>query len=201
MSRRLLALGLSCTLAVVGVVIAAPAALAGGGGCAERPSAARGDDVSIGSFCIRPTVLHAKVGDTITWRNRDDFKHVINGANLRWGTFGLRADRSFRQTFDEPGVYPYSCYLHPGMNGAVVVGKVKKPKAVTLGPTRPSAGAAGPASEPAGIRTSEPAGIRDSASGLALMTLVVVLGASSLYAFFRVASRIRRRHPSSPASG
>ncbi|MFN2591131.1 MAG: hypothetical protein ABR518_10245 [Actinomycetota bacterium] len=30
--------------------------------------------------------------------------------------------------FRTAGVFPYTCYLHPGMNGAVVVGGVDAPK-------------------------------------------------------------------------
>ena len=29
---------------------------------------------------------------------------------------------AFTATFDEPGVYPWACWYHPGMTGAIVVG-------------------------------------------------------------------------------
>jgi plastocyanin len=29
--------------------------------------------------------------------------------------------QSFSMTFSEPGVYPFTCNIHPGMNGTVIV--------------------------------------------------------------------------------
>ena len=40
-----------------------------------------------------------------------------------WGTFDdLGTGDRVAYTFDEDGVYVYSCFLHPGMVGAVVAG-------------------------------------------------------------------------------
>jgi hypothetical protein len=55
--------------------------------------------------------------------NRDSYRHVISGAGYRWASDGfMREGEAFAVTFDDDGVYPYQCYLHPGMSGAVVVG-------------------------------------------------------------------------------
>jgi hypothetical protein len=55
--------------------------------------------------------------------NRDSFRHIITSAGVEWSSDGfLRADEAFTATFRKDGVYPYQCYLHPGMAGAVIVG-------------------------------------------------------------------------------
>jgi uncharacterized membrane protein len=51
--------------------------------------------------------------------------HHIAGVAYAWGT---PWERPFQEgdtaefTFSEAGIYPYSCYLHIGMAGAIVVG-------------------------------------------------------------------------------
>lgn len=203
MVRRSWALAFACSL--VAVLVVGHPALAGGGGCGERPTAARGDRVNIRDSCIRPTVLHANPGDEITWKNRDAYKHVVNGANLRWGTFRLRPNGGvFRHSFENPGVYPYSCFLHPGMNGAVVVGEVETPD--SGGPGSPGL-ADGSRDEGEGSLiarvdgTTGSRGARSRVAAVGQMAAVVLLGSASLYALLRIASRRQRPGSSRPSSG
>jgi plastocyanin len=97
-------------------------ALAGGGGCAEITEGT-GTTVELLYSCITPTLLRVDPGETVTFVNRDDYRHVISGAGYSWGSNGnMAADEAFTATFRKNGVYPYQCYLHPGMAGAVIVG-------------------------------------------------------------------------------
>jgi hypothetical protein len=42
---------------------------------------------------------------------------------MQWGTGGdLREGETERILFADPGLYPYTCYYHPGMSGVIVVG-------------------------------------------------------------------------------
>jgi plastocyanin len=110
------------------LISAAPSALAGGGGCHSPATEAKGTAVEIKDACFTPTNLHVQPGDQVTWVNRDSFSHVVAGTGGTWGRFdgmGKGARLTFR--FDHPGVYAYTCFLHPGMNGTVIVGKVKTP--------------------------------------------------------------------------
>lgn len=112
-------------LAVVlaGAALALPTpASAGGGGCAEVTEGT-GTTVEMLYACLTPTLLRVEPGETVTFVNRDSFRHVIAGAGYAWGSNGnMGPDEAFTATFRKDGVYPYQCYLHPGMAGAVIVG-------------------------------------------------------------------------------
>ena len=78
-----------------------------------------------------PTVVRVDAGSTITWTNRDEALHTVTGTDVRsgrpgagsWGSLEeLSQNQTFSHTFNDAGVYPYYCMLHPGMIGAVVVG-------------------------------------------------------------------------------
>lgn len=43
------------------------------------------------------------------------------GADEAFSSGFIEPGQSFSLTFSEPGVYPYTCNIHPGMNGVVVV--------------------------------------------------------------------------------
>ena len=111
------------TLALSAVVLTIPAtATAGGGGCVEVTEGS-GTTVELLDYCIAPTLLRVQPGETVTFVNRDETRHVISSAGYAWGSDGsMRADEAFTATFSENGVYPFQCYLHPGMAGAVIVG-------------------------------------------------------------------------------
>ena len=101
-------------------------ALAGGGGCRERPANpdAVGDAVSMTGYCFAPLVLRVQPGTKVTFRNNDEAVHQVNG--LAWGSSGIISkDALSEQKFDQPGLYPYACILHPGMVGVIVVGDGK----------------------------------------------------------------------------
>ncbi|HEX6580035.1 MAG TPA: plastocyanin/azurin family copper-binding protein [Actinomycetota bacterium] len=98
----------------------------GGGGCGRAVTDADGTSVRIRNFCFGPTVLRVPEGETVTWVNRDDFPHVVLGANAAWGGYGkVRGGGEVGYRFVNSGVYPYVCTYHPGMIGAVVVGNGK----------------------------------------------------------------------------
>jgi hypothetical protein len=85
-----------------------------------------GTQVNIRNFCFGPTILRVPEGETVTWVNRDDFPHVVLGANAAWGGYGkVRGGGEVSYRFVNSGVYPYVCTYHPGMIGAVVVGNGK----------------------------------------------------------------------------
>ena len=101
-------------------------ALAGGGGCHQPPAGteATGDAVFMEGFCFAPTVLRVQPGTKVTFRNNDEAVHQVNGQSWSGGAT-LSKDATTVRSFDEPGLYPYACILHPGMVGVVVVGDGK----------------------------------------------------------------------------
>lgn len=116
------------TLAAMFVAGPAPReALAGGGACYVAPAEreATGDLVRLSTNCFAPTVLRVEAGAEVTFRNDDQMTHHIAGVAMAWGTepgpmLGTGGERKF--TFAEAGTYPYSCYIHVGMSGVIVVG-------------------------------------------------------------------------------
>ncbi|HJS27584.1 MAG TPA: plastocyanin/azurin family copper-binding protein [Actinomycetota bacterium] len=111
------------TFAVSGILLAIPVlASAGGGGCAEVTEGS-GTTVELRDFCITPTLVRVDPGETVTFVNRDGFRHVISGSAYAWSSDGNMApNEAFTATFRRNGIYPYQCFLHPGMAGAVIVG-------------------------------------------------------------------------------
>ena len=53
------------------------------------------------------------------------------------GRDAIEMGESVTHRFGEPGIYPYQCYLHPGMVGAIVVER----EMLGVAPAEPSAGA------------------------------------------------------------
>jgi plastocyanin len=95
-----------------------------GGGCHIPPTTGRGDRVDIADLCFDATVLYVQPGTDVTWTNRDAMTHVVVGVGDSWGDpeISLMQGDTVSYRFDQDGVYPYSCLIHPGMVGAIVVG-------------------------------------------------------------------------------
>jgi plastocyanin len=129
MLRRLLVIAsLSCC-----PILFAPATADAGGGCTEVTSG-RSANVDLKGFCIFPTLIRVPAGTEVTFANRDSVPHVIVGAGFAWGSVDeMQPGDSFSTTFARDGVYPFQCYIHPGMSGAVIVGDANARGAATSG--------------------------------------------------------------------
>ncbi len=115
--------------------------VAAGGGCHNsNPSTdASATAVLIKDCGFAPTVVRVPVGATVTWTNADQLPHVVSGVG--WGQpVALSVGSTFSRTFTAPGIYPYSCYLHPGMEGAVVVGDATASASARLAPADSAGG-------------------------------------------------------------
>ncbi|HEX5901981.1 MAG TPA: plastocyanin/azurin family copper-binding protein [Actinomycetota bacterium] len=122
------------TLVLSGIALAIPVpASAGGGGCSEVTEGT-GTTVEMLYACLTPTLLRVQPGETVTFVNRDEFRHVISGSGYAWSSDGnMKPGEAFTATFRNDGVYPYQCFLHPGMAGAVIVGDATGPGAADRG--------------------------------------------------------------------
>jgi plastocyanin len=184
----------------IGVVAAiASAALWGGigvasagGGChATGTTVGKGNTVDLSEMCFDSTVLYVEPGTDVTWTNRDAMGHNVVGVADTWGDPGLTLFEgdtvSYR--FDEDGVFPYACWIHPGMIGAIVVGD---------GVGTDLAGVVPGTATEAGDSTSTEAGsvpvVRDNGVG---PIVIWVVGAALLLAglagAFAIAARSRRK--------
>jgi plastocyanin len=109
-------------------------------------TSAASSTVQLDPCAFLPTNAQVAAGTTVSFVNRSSEAHLITGANAAWGDRdkALPPGASVTVQFDEPGVYAYSCALHRGMTGAVIVtdGSADAIAAATgSGPGGPSAGA------------------------------------------------------------
>lgn len=121
---------LAVTLALAawsGAGVAAPGVSAGGACRGVTSTEGSGDSVSMtDSLCFTPTVLHVEPGTRVTWVNDGREPHSVAGATIAWGNYEeYRQRESVSHTFTDPGTYPYYCFVHNGMIGAIVVGDGK----------------------------------------------------------------------------
>ncbi len=92
---------------------------------------------TLGDKAFSPNPVTVKVGDTVMWINNDNQFHTVTsgspsstggaaaGKVFDSGLSGPNAltmkGKTFSHTFNEKGVFPYYCQLHPTMIGKVIV--------------------------------------------------------------------------------
>ena len=83
---------------------------------------ARAEDVAvhIDNFVFEPAQLTVKVGQTVTWTNRDDIPHTVVCAG-KFRSKTMDTDGTYSFTFTSAGEYKYFCSLHPHMTGVIKV--------------------------------------------------------------------------------
>jgi plastocyanin len=169
---------------------AAGVALAGGGCHPTRgavPSEGNATIVKIDGCTFAPTVTRVPIGTEVRFLNSSPQIHDVTGRNGEWGSDTLQDGQSFAMRFAAPGIYPYSCSLHPGMAGVVVVGS-------PVAAAAPAADAAPAAADIAPVAVTTPAAPA-SADGSPLAYLAT--GGIGLVAGLGVgaAAVARRRRP------
>ena len=95
---------------------------------AAAPLAAKTDPgqqatVDIKEFKFVPADLKIAAGTTVTWINHDDEAHTIQSDDKTFVATAqvVEAGGRYSFTFDKPGVYPYTCGIHPYMHGKITV--------------------------------------------------------------------------------
>jgi plastocyanin len=68
-----------------------------------------------------PPTLTVPAGTTVRWTNRDEETHTVTSTDAAFGSAGLDLGEEYTHTFTAPGVYPYTCDLHPFMHGTIIV--------------------------------------------------------------------------------
>jgi len=180
-------------LAVGTVALARGAPAEAGGGCHSNVFTDEAKTtVDLSKSCFSPMVVRVQTGDQITWTNTDPTAHTVTGVADSWGTDQQIAEgQSVSYKFDKTGVFPYFCYLHPSMVGAVVVGDGR---AASSGDSAGDGVSAVSAVAPDGdANTSSIASASmDSGDGIAVW-LVIGIGALAAMGGFVAATVLRRR--------
>ena len=124
------------TATLAGVAVLALGVSACGG---DEESSPAGATATIKTFMYEPDPLEVDAGTTVTFTNEDDILHTVTegtkadpvrgGFDLRLDGAGSTGEVTFdgagstgEVTFDEPGTIEYTCTIHDGMDGRVIVG-------------------------------------------------------------------------------
>jgi plastocyanin len=90
------------------------------GAGAQPPSTAEVQATASSTFTPGCVVIGA--GGSVTWQFGALGHNVIFGTNKpTGGDIAERANTSESRTFPTAGDFPYTCTIHPGMNGRVIV--------------------------------------------------------------------------------
>lgn len=68
-----------------------------------------------------PNPIRVRVGQTITWTNKDTDPHDVTSEKYAFFSGPLAMGGSFRWTPLKPGTYAYFCTIHPEMRGTIIV--------------------------------------------------------------------------------
>lgn len=68
-----------------------------------------------------PNPIRVKVGQSVTWTNRDADPHDATATNGMFASGPIAAGASYTWVPTRPGTYQYFCTIHPEMHGVVIV--------------------------------------------------------------------------------
>ena len=80
-----------------------------------------GTAVNITNFAFAPATLTVKVGETVTWTNKDEEPHNVVANDGSFRSPGMDSNATYSYTFTKAGSFDYICGIHPFMHGTVVV--------------------------------------------------------------------------------
>jgi len=79
--------------------------------------------VSVEDFRFNPPTINVQVGGTVVWTNNGRTPHTTTSQSGAWDSGRIDPGRTFSQTFNSVGTFPYICQIHPQqMRGQIVVG-------------------------------------------------------------------------------
>jgi len=91
---------------------------------AAAPTPTTPEEVIMYNYKFVPLTLTVSTGTTVTWVNHDIAPHTATHQTFgdeRFDSGKLRDTQIFMHKFRKPGTYDYTCVLHPGMRGTIVV--------------------------------------------------------------------------------
>ncbi len=177
---------------LLGAFLVPPVKAGGGAHCEPNLTDERTTTVTLAKNCFFPTIARVDVGDEVAFVSKDPVPHTITGAIFVFGDMDeiMQGDER-RFTFDDEGIYPYVCIIHPGMAGAVVVGDGKGAGGTVSDTSFYGTNSADEAAEEAATE-AEPTSAATSDS-LSWSIVPLALGALAVLAFVSIGLRKRVR--------
>jgi plastocyanin len=77
--------------------------------------------VTIENVQFNPAVLTIRVGERVTWVNKDLFPHTATADDKSFDSHGIAPSASWTFVAVKPGTYFYTCAFHPTMKGTLKV--------------------------------------------------------------------------------
>jgi manganese oxidase len=123
----------------VPLLLTPPLALLAAGRLAPAQVSAAQSAVTIKDFSFQPSQIHVRVGESVTWTNRETNgqTHTVISDGGQFSSDGdhpndpaheIQPGASFSRSFGQDNQsYPYHCRLHTYMTGVIVVGKGSPP--------------------------------------------------------------------------
>jgi plastocyanin len=90
-------------------------------GCTQQPNNPGTNTVSMKNLAFNPSTLSVPNGTTVTWINNDNVGHTVIAEGGLFSSGLLGNGQNFTYTFSTPGTYNYSCSIHQGMRGTIIV--------------------------------------------------------------------------------
>ena len=90
---------------------------------AKAPAAAEtaGTTVEMTNTTFKPQSIDVKVGDTVTFVNKDEIAHTATAGDGSFDSKTMEAGASFTFKPTKAGQIAYVCNFHPGMTGTINV--------------------------------------------------------------------------------
>lgn len=82
-----------------------------------------GATVTMDGTAFAPATFTVKLGDTVTWMNKDPFPHNVTSSSGGFRSKDLAPDAQWKFRTTRAGTFRYVCTLHPGMEGTLVVSR------------------------------------------------------------------------------
>jgi len=80
-----------------------------------------GSAIIIENMAYAPTTITVKVGDLVTWTNKDSVSHSATADDGSFDTGILAQGQSGTASFSKAGTYTYHCKVHPNMKATIIV--------------------------------------------------------------------------------
>jgi plastocyanin len=87
----------------------------------EGTSAVRAAKVEIVDFTYDPDPVTVAAGGKVIWLNSDSQPHTATAEDGSFDTGTLEEGKLKSESFKEPGIYRYTCSIHPQMHGTLEV--------------------------------------------------------------------------------
>ena len=95
--------------------------LISGAGAQAEIIIVKGAALSTNGQFYTPVNFTVKVGQTVTWANRDNTVHTVTSTTGLFDSKDIAPGAVYTHTFSTPGTYPYYCVYHVWMKGNIVV--------------------------------------------------------------------------------